>query len=355
MPPADVVSTYDEARSLPQAPLVVLEGLGGMLPGSGPLEAERLGNGHSNETFLIQRGGQRWVLRRPPRPPFPPTAHDVLREHAILAALADQPVRAPRPVAVCDDATVIGAPFYVMEMVEGDVVRDRFPEALDTPAERRRALEEFVDALAEIHAVEWRGTSLERIGRPDGYLERQLRRWKGQWEHNKTRDVPEIDAVGRQLSVRLPQAHETTLVHGDYKLDNALFAPGAPARLAVIFDWELSTLGTPLADVGLLCATYVERGDEVDEVLDFSPATALEGAPSRADVIERYTRRTGRPVEDLAWYEALAIWKIAILLEGSYKRFLAGTTADPFFGLLEQGVPRLARRALSYTNDKEAT
>jgi aminoglycoside phosphotransferase (APT) family kinase protein/kynurenine formamidase len=346
---ADVVATYADAEGMGLAPLLILEGLEPYLPGDGDIDVQRLGIGHSNETFKISRGGQSWVLRRPPRPPYAPTAHDVVREYRILAALADENVRSPRPHAVCADTAAIGAPFYLMELVEGDVVRDRFPAALDLPEERRRALEEFVDALVEIHAVPWQGTALEQIGRPSGYLERQLRRWKGQWEHNQTRPVPDIDRMGAWLSDNLPADHETTLVHGDYKLDNALFALEPPARLAVIVDWEMSTLGAPLADLGLLCATYVEAGETPDEVLDFSPATGAPGSLTRDEIVERYARRSGRAVDNLAWYEGLALWKIAILLEGSYQRFLAGTTADPFFVLLEDGVPRLAARAFRYT------
>jgi aminoglycoside phosphotransferase (APT) family kinase protein len=352
-PPVDVVATWEEARRLPLEPLVVLEGLERWVPGEGPIEIEALGTGHSNETFRIARGGQSYVMRRPPRPPYPPTAHDVVREHAVLSGLADLRIRAPRPLVVCEDPEVIGAPFYVMELVEGSVVRDRFPSALDTPAERRRAVEGFIDALVEIHAADWRGTPLEGVGRPSGYVERQLRRWSGQWEHNRTRSIPDVERMGSWLTEHLPVDAETTIVHGDYKLDNAIFDAEPPARLAAIVDWEMATLGAPLADVGLLSATYVEAGDEPDDVLGFSPATRLPGCPTRAELAERYARRSGRDVDQLDWYEALAMWKIAILLEGSYKRYLAGTTADPFFAQLADGVPRLAARAVAITTRRE--
>lgn len=348
----DVVATEAEAEALPVRPLVTLEGLEPYVPGQGIIEAERLGTGHSNETFRVRREGRSWVLRRPPRPPYAPTAHDVVREYRILVALADLDVRAPRPLTVCEDASAIGAPFYLMELVVGEVVRDRFPDRLDNPVERRRALEEFVDALVELHAVHWRGTALERIGRPGGYLERQLRRWKAQWEHNQTRAVPDIDRMGDWLTENLPARYETTVVHGDYKLDNAIFRPGPPARLAVIVDWEMSTLGAPLADLGLLCATYLESGEEPDEVLGFSPATAQAGALTRAEIVARYADRSGRLVDDLHWYQGLAVWKIAILLEGSYKRYLSRSTDDPFFALLAEGVPRLAARAIQYTQQE---
>jgi aminoglycoside phosphotransferase (APT) family kinase protein len=159
--------------------------------------------------------------------------------------------------------------------------------------------------------------------------------------------------MGAWLTEHLPADAETTIVHGDYKLDNAIFEPEPPARLAVIVDWEMATLGAPLADLGVMCATYLEAGEEPDEVLGFSPATALPGCPKRAELVERYAERSGRAVGDLVWYEGLALWKIAILLEGSYKRYLAGTTADPFFVRLAEGVPRVAARALEITTRRE--
>jgi aminoglycoside phosphotransferase (APT) family kinase protein len=348
--PVDIAATYEEASALEVAPLLVLEALDGWVPGAGRIEASRLGTGHSNETFGLRRNGRSFVLRRPPRPPYAPTAHDVAREHAILSALTDLRLRVPRPLGLCADDAVIGAPFYLMELVEGDVVRETFPAAIDAPRQRRRAIEEFVDALVEIHGAQWRGTAFERLGRPSGYLERQLRRWSSQWDHNRTREIADIDRMGAWLTRHLPADHETTIVHGDYKLDNAIFRPGKPASLAVIVDWEMATLGAPLADLGLLCATYVESGDEPDDVLDFSPATALPGCLTRDELVARYGAQSGRDVEALGWFEGFALWKIAILLEGSFKRFLAGTTADPFFALLDEGVPRVAARALNYAH-----
>jgi aminoglycoside phosphotransferase (APT) family kinase protein len=341
----DVVRTHEEADRLRLPPLVILEGLESFVPGEGPLRVERLGQGHSNETFKVSRDGNSWALRRPPRPPTPPTAHDVVREHRILSALVDLEVRAPRPVALCSDPEPIGAPFYLMEFVPGPIIRDRMPAGFSDPQARRLVVEELVDTLAEIHAAPWRGTPLEGIGYPSGYLERQVRRWKKQWGHNQTRPVSAVDEIGEWLSEHLPETAETTIVHGDYKLDNAIYRPTLPVRLAVIVDWEMSTLGDPLADLGLLCATYLERGEEPDPVLGFSPATAAEGAPTRKEIVARYRERSGRDIGERGWYEVLAIWKIAILLEGSYKRFLEGTTSDRFFALLEDGVPRVAAMA----------
>lgn len=342
----DVVATHEEAAQLELPPLIVLEALDPFLPGDGPMTVERLGSGHSNETFKVSRDGGSWALRRPPRPPIPPTAHDVVREYRILSALGEHEIKAPRPVAVCEDPAIIGAPFYLMELVPGSVVRGRMPPEFDNPDGRRAAIEEFVDALVDIHNARWRGSDLEKVGRPSGYLDRQLRRWNQQWEHNRTREVPGIDEIGAWLGAHRPASTETTLVHGDYKLDNAIYHHGAPPRLAAIIDWEMATLGDPLADLGLLCATYLEPGEQPDPVLGFSPATAAEGAPTRREIVDRYAHRSGREVRDLAWYEVLALWKIAILLEGSYKRYLAGTTSDPFFALLTDGIPRVAAAAL---------
>ncbi|HZO06328.1 MAG TPA: phosphotransferase family protein, partial [Solirubrobacterales bacterium] len=269
----DVVRTWAEAERAELPPLIVLEGLEPFVPGKGEITVKRLGTGHSNETFMVTRDGASMVLRRPPRPPIPPTAHDVVRESNILTALAEHSVRAPVPLVTHAEDDAIGAPFYLMELVPGVVIRESMPPLLDSPEGRRGAVREFVAAVAEVHAVPWQGTALEKIGRPSGYLERQLRRWNSQWEHNQTRVVPEIVEVGEWLAANRPTAEETTVVHGDAKLDNAIYREGMPVRLEALVDWEMATLGDPLADLGLLCGTYVEPGEEPDPVLGFSPAT----------------------------------------------------------------------------------
>jgi aminoglycoside phosphotransferase (APT) family kinase protein len=346
----DVVDTFAEAERSTVPPLVVLEGLSPFVPGEGPIRVTRLGDGHSNETFRVDRDGSSWVLRRPPRPPFPPTAHDVLREHAIVDVLCQLGVPVPTPLCACADPGPIGAPFFLMEMLDGVTIREAPPDALDDSAGRRAIGEILVDALADLHAVEWRGTPLEQISRPDGYLDRQVRRWTSQWGHNRTRPVPAIDELGERLRRRVPTTPEATLVHGDYKLDNLLFARTAPARLLALVDWELATLGDPLADLGFLLATYVAPGENPDPVLGFSPATAGAGSLDREEIVARYAVRSGRRVDGLRWYECLALWKLVILLEGSYKRHRAGATSDPFFVLLGDGIPRLAERALALSD-----
>jgi aminoglycoside phosphotransferase (APT) family kinase protein len=344
-----IVDTPEEAAASALPPLLVRRPLEAFLDahglGSGPLRAEPVGEGHSNVTYLVEREGGTWVLRRPPRPPLPPSAHDVIREATLLRALEVTPVRVPRILATCADPAVIGAPFYVMERVGGDVLTSELPAALDTPAERARIGAELVDALVELHAVDWRAAGLEGYGKPTGYLERQLRRFGGLWEHNRTRELPVLDRVTAWLGEHRPGSGPATVVHGDYRLGNVMFARGAPARLAAIFDWELATIGDPLADVGYLVATYAQPGDAETTLFSLGSVTRRPGFPCREDLIARYEAGSGRSMSDVRWYTTLALWKSAVFLEGSYKRRLAGTTEDPFFDLLEHGVPQMAERA----------
>jgi len=347
-----IVDTHAEAAQLELPPLLIRDPLAAFLDehglgGGGPIEAEPLGEGHSNVTYLIRRGKTELVLRRPPRPPLPPSAHDVLREAQLLQAVEPVAVRTPRVLATCADDSVIGAPFYVMEKVEGDVITTQVPPALDTPEQRERIVEELIDALVEVHAVDWRACGLEGYGKPTGYLERQLRRFGGLWEHNKTREIATLDKVTAWLAAQRPESGPATIVHGDYRLGNTMFGVGGDgsARLVSIFDWELATIGDPLADVGYLAATYAQADDPGGTIFSLGAVTTQPGFPSRAELIARYEERSGRSMGDVAWYATLALWKAAIFLEGSYKRLLAGTTDDPFFKLLDRGVPELAEHA----------
>ncbi len=344
-----IVDTPEEAAEQELEPLLVRRPLEAFLDarglGEGPLEAEPIGEGHSNVTFAIRRRGGAWVLRRPPRPPLPPSAHDVLREARLLSAVQDADVRTPRVFATCDDEAVIGAPFYVMELVEGDVLTAELPAALDDEPARPRIGDELVDALVEVHAVDWRACGLEGYGKPTGYLERQLRRFGGLWEHNRTRELPVLEQVTAWLAEHLPESGEATIVHGDYRLGNTMFAREAPPRLNAIFDWELATIGDPLADVGYLLATWSQPDDPEDALRGLGAVTRQPGFPTREQLIDRYEQRSGRSMSDVRWYMTLALWKSAVFLEGSYKRRLAGRTEDAFFDRLEQGVPAIAERA----------
>ncbi len=232
------------------------------------------------------------VLRRPPRPPLPPSAHDVLREARLLTALEGTAARTPRVLATCDDEYVLGGvPFYVMEEAHGSVITTDVPEALDVPEHRRALGLELVDALAEIHAVDWQAAGLEGFGKPTGYLERQLRRFNGLWEHNKTRELPAVSEVGQWLADNLPESGPSTIVHGDYRLGNVMVGDQPPARVVAVFDWELATIGDPLADVGYMTITWAQarrpRGPGLRRPVGRDPARGLShprraGGPLRA-------------------------------------------------------------------------
>jgi aminoglycoside phosphotransferase (APT) family kinase protein len=270
----------------------------------------------------------------------------VLREARLLRALEGTPVRVPRVLAVGDDEAVLGVPFYVMEEVRGSVLASSIPEQLDTPAERRRTSEELVDALAELHRVDWRACGLEGYGKPTGYLERQLRRFSGLWEHNKTRELDVVEELGAWLRDNMPESQEATIVHGDYRLGNVMMGESVPAELVAIFDWELSTIGDPLADVGYLTVTWVEHDDPQDTMFaNLGAVTRREGFLTREGLIARYEERSGRSVAALNWYQALALWKAAVFMEGNYKRFQAGSTDDEYLALFDRGVPMLAEKA----------
>ncbi len=346
----DVVDTPREAAELELPPLVVREPLEAFLDshgiGSGRIEVERIGEGHSNVTFLVTRAGARVVLRRPPRPPLPPSAHDVLREARLLRALESTPVRVPSVLASSGDDSVLGVPFYVMEEIHGSVITTGIPAALDNPQECRRLCEELVDRLAEVHAVDWQACGLEGYGKPTGYLERQLRRFTGLWEHNKTRELAIVEEVRDWLAANVPDSPASTIVHGDYRLGNVMVADEPPARLVAIFDWELSTIGDPLADLGYFTVTWAQADDPDDtSFASLSAATRGEGFMTRDELIERYEERSGRSMSALNWYQALALWKAAVFMEGNYKRFSMGASDDPYLALFDEGVPALAEKA----------
>jgi aminoglycoside phosphotransferase (APT) family kinase protein len=339
---SSIVDTREDAAALDRPPLLIRRPLEAFLDerglGSGELQAKPVGDGHSNVTYVIRRGGAEWVLRRPPRPPLPPSAHDVLREAFLLKALERTRVRVPKVLATCDDESLLGVPFYVMELVDGVVLNADLPDGLQ-PA---RVGDELIDALIEIHDADWRACGLEGFGKPSGYLERQLRRFTGLWEHNATREVPALDEVTSWLGEHIPESGPATIVHGDYRLGNVMFTGD---RLSAIFDWELATIGDPLADVGYLLATWAQAGDPDSTIASLTTVTRQPGFPTRDELVARYEQRSGRSMTDMPWYMTLALWKSAIFLEGSYKRRLAGTTDDPFFDRLKDGVPEIAERA----------
>lgn len=335
-------------------PLIVLDRVEAFLDahglGAGPVRASRIGDGGgSNFTFLLERGDERFVLRRPPRPPLPPSAHDMVREARLQEAVrAGGFGRLPEIVAVCDDDSVLGVPFYVMRWLDGHVVTAELPPGLEEPAARRRLGFDLVDTLVEIHAADVSTPALEAFARPGSYLERQVRRFSQLWEVNRTRPVPAVEEVARLLGERLPEPLPSTVVHGDYRLGNTMVAPDDPTRIVAVLDWEMGAIGDPRADVGYLLATYSEPAGSRNP-LGTSPVTALEGFPSRAELAERYAERSGRDVEPLAWFEALALWKAAVFCEAIYGRYVRGELAaeDTLAARFEQGVPLLAETALA--------
>jgi aminoglycoside phosphotransferase (APT) family kinase protein len=346
----DIVHSLDDRDEDAREPLLVLDPLIAFLDKHGleapaDLAATPIGDGHSNVTFSLSTGV---VLRRPPRGPLPPSAHDVLREARLLRALEPTRVRTPKVLAVCDDLGVIGAPFYVMEQVEGDVVTSELPEAFANPEQRARIADELIDALVELHSVDWTSIGLEGFGKPSGYLERQVRRFLGLWEHNRTREVPQVEQVADWLRANMPDSPPATIVHGDYRLGNTMLAHGAPARLIAIFDWEMATIGDPLADLGYLMIHWIQKGDKTGQ-FPLQHVTSQEGFPNRAEMIERYEGRSGRSMQALTWYIALALWKAIVFMEGNYKRAISGATDDPYLKSFGEGVIELAERALEVT------
>jgi len=307
--------------------------------------------GYSNETLFVTWGDRELVVRRPPPGETAETAHDVLREYRVLDALRNSEVPVPTPVSACEDHSVLGSDFYVMERIEGDVLRDREPDRFGTAARRRRIGEELVDGLAEIHAVDYEAVGLGEFGRPTGYTERQVDRWTKQlrWAFERTADeraVPELRAVGEWLADNCPEDHPETLVHGDYKLDNVMFGPGTPPELVGVFDWEMATLGDPRADLGWLLSYWRDPGDP-DPVTPELTATfmAADGYPTRRELVDRYEAATGVEYARDRFYRTLAVYKLAALGEMFYRRYLEGNSDDDLYPLMENRVPALAERA----------
>jgi len=341
--------------------LVPLEGLSRFLdehfgPSDAPPDVSRLGEGHSNLTFLVVRGGQRWVLRRPPRGEILPSTHDMSREFRVMSALdgAGASVPVPRPLAMCDDESYIGSPFCLMEPVDGIVVRNQMPDLFATAADRRALGESLADTLSAIHAVDWRAVGLESLARKPGeFLVRNLARMQQLYDLVRGREIPEIDRLGDWLRANAPAQRETTLTHGDYKLDNVMFAPATPPRIVAVVDWEISAVGDPLVDLGWMLYFSIQEGDPTGGFVR-TIATRAAGHPTRAELAERYAKSSGRDVDNLRFYAALAGWKIAIIMESSYRRWLDGMADDPMFETLDAYVPGLARRSLDIISGEVA-
>jgi aminoglycoside phosphotransferase (APT) family kinase protein len=311
-----------------------------------PLSFERIAGGLSNLTFRVSdAAGRRWALRRPPLGKTLGSAHDMAREHRVLAALQPTEVPVPPLVGLCEDEAVTGAPFYVMEFVEGPILRGLAEAEASFPDEgdRRAIGDRVADTLAQIHAIDPDAVGLGELGRKEDYVARQLRRWQGQWEKSKTRELATLDRVHDRLAARIPQQGPTTLVHGDYRLDNMILT--RQGEVAAVVDWELCTLGDPLADLGTLMAYWPERDD--DAIALGAPANLAAGFPNRAELASRYAEASGRDISELDFFLALGYWKLAIILEGVYARYDAGAygKADANLEAFARMVERLAAAA----------
>jgi aminoglycoside phosphotransferase (APT) family kinase protein len=296
-----------------------------------------LAGGGSCEAFALDRGDARWILRRAPRHVNVAGAHDVLREFEILDAIKNEPVPIARPVIACADPTVFEAPFFVMDRIDGTAILTHVPEQwATTPEAHGRALEELIDALVAIHAVDWRACGLGHLAHEGEYLPQQITRWSGQLASYESRELPAAARVAEWLTASRPAEQPSALFHGDYKLDNVLFAPESPPRLAAVVDWEMAGIGDPLVDLAWALIFHPGPDGTIHLGTTKEPMFAVELLPGRAELVERYTRASGRDTSAIGWYDVFARWKLAIALEGSYAKFRRGQSdkaIHEFFGL----------------------
>lgn len=296
---------------------------------AGPLTFELIAGGRSNLTYRVtDANGVSYALRRPPTSHVLPTAHDMVREHTIISALYPNGVPVAKPLGLCTDESVNERPFYVMEFVEGAILRDRAQaEAAFDVATRRVIGDNLASTLAQLHAIDVNAVGLGELARHDGYIERQLRRWRGQYEQMKVEGVDHggiVEAVGDQLAASIPTQQRVSVVHGDYRLDNTVLNEAGGVR--AILDWEICTLGDPMADLGLLLVYWSERNDATAALLGAAPTTA-EGFSTRAQVLAAYAANTDLDVSDVNYYQAFGYWKLACILQGVFARYSAGATA----------------------------
>ena len=319
-------------------------------------EVRLISGGKSNLTYLVTAGDRELVLRRPPLGHVLPTAHDMQREYKVISALGPTGVPVPDAVHLCTDPDILGVTFYVMERVQGHIVRSTFPEGFaPDPDDKKKVGDGLIDALVELHAVDWERAGLADFGRPDGFMERQIRRWAKQWESSVTRDLPLMDDLIARLHAELPESPAPTIVHGDFRLDNAILDPDRLGRIKAILDWEMSTIGDPLADLGLMLVYWPQENDSDAYRKAFSSitATAVPGFPTRDDVLERYAQASGRDTSQVYFYWAFGFFKLAVILEGIHARFLQGKTLGEGFEGIGDRVPPLVMASMWVLERKE--
>lgn len=309
------------------------------------MTVEQFPGGHSNLTYLVRFGDDEFVLRRPPFGPVPPRAHDMARESRVLAAVHPHFPLAPRPLLLCEDTSVIGSVFYVMERRRGIVLRVDEPAGIKDNVElRRRISGSIIDALADLHAIDVAANGLDALGKPAGFVARQIRGWTERWHGAKTSDVPLMESLAAWLEARIPpDPVRPAIVHGDYKLDNVMLDAAQPDRLAGVFDWEMSAIGDPLVDVGIVLCYWVHVAHAGDPAMP--NVTARPGWFHRDEILERYASRTGASLDAIALYEVFAVFKLAVVIQQIYARFVRGQTDDPRFGAMGERVAALAQIA----------
>lgn len=324
--------------------------------GDAALGFELISGGRSNLTYKVTMGDEVVALRRPPLGHVLPTAHDMRREYRVLSALADSAVPVPRTIALCEDTAVNEQPFYVMEYRTGVVLQDRIPDGyLADEADRARVSRALIDTMVALHRVDYDAVGLGDFGRPHGYLERQVRRWGKQWESNRTAPLPEIETLLERLGRALPAHSDKTLVHGDFRLGNLALDPDDPGRVRAVYDWEMATLGDPLADLGYTLIYWLEPGDPrpPGTVEAVGAVTAQPGFLSRVELVEAYAKGSGRDLAQIDFYQVLALTKLAVISEGIFKRFQLGKTAGEGFDKMTRAAEPLARRALTIAEGSE--
>jgi aminoglycoside phosphotransferase (APT) family kinase protein len=312
-----------------------------------PWNATIISGGLSNITYRVTFPDGDFILRRPPLGHVLPRAHDMAREFRILSALWPTTVPVPEPMALCTDPDVAGAPFYLMREVSGDIFRASSDTARLDVAQRRGVSTALVLALSELHSVEPDAVGLGDYGRRGGYATRQLRTWSKQWDRSRTRELPDMDRLLAALVGHVPADCESTIVHGDFRLDNAIIDLSDGPSVSAILDWELSTLGEPIADLGLMLTYWHDLGDEERAQIPVAVGiTALEGFPTSAEVAEFYAQNTGRSLDQLDFYTALGTLKLAVILEGVHSRYLAGSSVSEGYAGVGEAVPLLVARGL---------
>lgn len=313
----------------------------------GRFEVLQFPGGHANLTYLLRFGDRELVLRRPPFGPVAPGSHDMVREYNVLSRLWEHLSTAPRAYLLCEDEEVVGARFFVMERREGVVVRVSIPEEMRHHENvGRRVSFALIDAMADFHDVDYEAAGLGGLGKPDGFVQRQVTGWKGRWDRAKNAPIPLFDEVHRRLEETMPKSTGSSLVHNDLKLDNCQFDPDDPDHVKSIFDWDMTTLGDPLIDLGTLLGYWAQQDDGGDR----SPTNSLTnqpGFPTRRELATRYAERRGVDLDAIRWYEAFAIWKTAVVLQQIYIRFVRGQTADSRFEAMGVRVPMLVKLSSS--------